>query len=364
MSRKKLKVLISASGTGGHLIPAQRLAYILQQKECDVFFAASGLSERLFFQKEIFSYVDITSSMINKKSIFTAFFKILKGVFQSIKLILKNKPNVVVGFGSYHTFPVMLASFLLGKKIILFDSNLVLGRVNSIFSLVAKYTAVQFETNKKVKNSILVKRFPWDIKTEIHKDFLKNLDLEANVFTIMVFGGSQGSKIINDNFIKCVPNLLTKQKIQVIHILGKGYEKEKIKSIYDEYKIKSYVSNFERELFDFYKIADLVISRAGACCISEIIYFETPSILVPFKNAKDNHQYINASFMQNKVKISSIILEDDLTHEILYNEIMTFLENNNKKLYSFRENIRKFKILENKKNIKDLSDLVFEVGDL
>jgi len=363
MSQKKIKVLISASGTGGHLIPAQKLANKLQKMNCEIFFAATGLSKRFFFQKNYFLYCDISSSIINKKTIFLAFFKILKGLLQSLKLILKYKPNVVVGFGSYHTFPVILASFLLRKKVILFDSNIILGKVNKVFSKVAKYVAVQFEIEKKMKNTILVKRFPWDIKKKIEKDFLKKIGLDNQIFTIMVFGGSQGSKIINDNFLKSVNNLIKKQKIQIIHILGKNNEKEKIKNIYDEYKIKSYVSNFEKELLDFYEIADLVISRAGACSICEILYFEKPSILIPFKNAKDNHQYKNAIFMQNYVGLSSIILEENLSAKRLFNEIESFLENNNKKIYFFKQNAKKFKNLENNKNnIKNLSDLVIEVG--
>lgn len=362
MLKKKLKVLISASGTGGHLIPAQRLAEILQKKNCDIFFAASGLSNRIFFQKESFSYLDITSSVINKKTIFIAPFKLLKGLLQSLKLLIRYKPNVVVGFGGYHTFPVILASFLLRKKIILFDSNLILGKVNRVFSKIAKNVAIQFEIDKKLKNSILVKRFPWDINSEINKDFITKIGLEHEVFTILIFGGSQGSNLINENFIKIAQNLVKKQKIQVIHILGGNLEKEKIKKIYDDCKIKSYVSNFEKALFDFYKVSDFVISRSGACSIAEIIYFEKPSILIPFKNAKDNHQYQNALFMKNQVGISSIILEDDLSEKTLLNEIISFFENDKKKFCLFKENVQKFKILENKKNIKDLSELVFEVG--
>jgi UDP-N-acetylglucosamine--N-acetylmuramyl-(pentapeptide) pyrophosphoryl-undecaprenol N-acetylglucosamine transferase len=358
---EKFKVLISASGTGGHLIPAQRLAEILKKKNCDIFFAAHGLSTRLFFQKENFSYLDISSSMINKKNIFIAFFKIFKGLIQSLKLLIKYKPNVVVGFGGYHTFPVVLASFLLRKKIILYNSDLILGRVNRVFSKIAKVVAVQFEM-KKLKNSVLVQRFPWGINNDLKQDFIKGLGFDSNVFTILIFGGSQGSKIINDNFIKCFKNLIKNQKIQVIHILGGGYEKEKIKDIYDEYKIKSYVSNFERNLFDFYKISDLVISRSGACTISEIIHFGKPSILIPFKGAKDNHQYENALYMQNEIKMSSIILEDNLTEKTLYDEILSFFEDNKKKLCLFKENVQKFKTLENNKNIQDLSDLVLEVG--
>jgi UDP-N-acetylglucosamine--N-acetylmuramyl-(pentapeptide) pyrophosphoryl-undecaprenol N-acetylglucosamine transferase len=358
MLEKKIKVLISASGTGGHLIPAQQLAVKLQKRNCKVFFAASNLSTRRFFQKDKFLYLDISSSMLNKRTIFLAFFKILKGLIQSLKLILKYKPNVVIGFGSYHTFPIILASFLLRKKIILFDSNIILGRVNRIFSNVAKYVAVQFELDKKIKNSVLVKRFPWQLEEEIKEDFFKELGLEEDVFTIMVFGGSQGSKIINDNFIECVQELIKNYEIQIIHIVG-DYEKEKIKKIYNNYNIKSYVSNFEKNLFAFYKISDLVISRAGACSISEIIHFEKPSILIPFKWAKDNHQYKNALFMK-KIGISSVILEEKLTKQVFFSEILSFLIENKKKICLFKKNVQRFKISESRKNIIDFLDLILD----
>lgn len=360
---KKIKVLISASGTGGHLVPAQRLASMLQNKDCEIFFAASGLSNRVFFQKDKYPYSDISASIINKKSIFIAPFKILLGVFQSIKLIKKYKPDVVCGFGGYHTFPVMLASFLMRKKIVLFDSNLILGRVNKVFAKIARVVAIQFELKKELKNARLVKRFPWNVKAEIDSNFLKKTNLDSGVFTILIFGGSQGSNIINDNFINSLKKLVLNEKFQVVHILGGTYDKEKVKKIYDDLKIKSYVNNFEKDLFDFYKISDLVIARSGACTISEIIHFEKPSILIPFKHAKDNHQYVNAIFMQNKVKNSSIILEDNLSEKTLGDEILSFFENNKKKLFVFKENVKIFKSKENDKNIKDLSELVYEIGN-
>ena len=361
-----IKVLISASGTGGHLIPAIQLARKLKNKGCDIFFAANGLKSRKIFREENFSHLDITASQISKKKLFFAFFKILYGFFQSLKLIYKYKPNVIVGFGSYHTFPVILAAYVLRKKIVLFDSNTTLGQVNKIFSKKAKIVAVQFEKENQLNNEMLVKRFPWvceDNKNkDLKNDFLKKINLEKNIFTILIFGGSQGSKIINDNFLNNIKDLSKKQKIQVIHILGEGVVLSKIKKIYDDLNIKSYVSLFEKDLKPFYKISDLVISRAGACSISELIYFEKPSILIPFKKAKDNHQLKNALFMQNKVKSSTIIIEDDLSKNSLLKEISYFLENEQKKLCLFKENIQKFKSIDEKKNKKDLSDLVLKIG--
>jgi len=250
MSEKKTKILISASGTGGHLIPAQQLAHKLKKNRCDVFFAASALSKRAIFQKDDFPYLDISTSILNKKTILFGAFKILKGLFQSLRLIMRYKPNVVVGFGSYHTFPVILASYILRKKIILFDSNSILGKVNRIFAKKALFVATQFELENKLQNEILTKRFPWNVRPD-NSNAIEKTHLEKNVFTILIFGGSQGSQIINKNFIPSILDLRTEYKLQVIHILGKGIDIQKTQRLYDANNIKSYVSNFEKDLSGF-----------------------------------------------------------------------------------------------------------------
>ena len=228
------KVLISASGTGGHLIPAQDLARDLLKKNIEILFAASDISKKLTFEKSKFNFVDISSYPFNIKKLPTFFFKILKGFFQSIFLIKKYKPDVVVGFGSYHTFPVMLAAKLLRKKIVLFDSNSSLGQVNKFFAPSAAYVAIQFPIDQEIDNKIFVKRLPWrtiDLASpNINNTDLKNL--KKDFFTIFVFAGSQGSKIINKSFLDSLKKIKDK-KIQVIHLIGKG---ETLKEIENTYK--------------------------------------------------------------------------------------------------------------------------------
>ncbi|NGX34984.1 MAG: UDP-N-acetylglucosamine--N-acetylmuramyl-(pentapeptide) pyrophosphoryl-undecaprenol N-acetylglucosamine transferase, partial [Candidatus Anoxychlamydiales bacterium] len=284
MHKKKIKALISASGTAGHLMPAIQLAEKLKNEDIDIYFAAYGLENREIFPKDKFKYLDIISSPIGKKTIIKAFFKIFIGFLKSLKLIIKYKPDVVVGFGSYHTFPVILASLFLRKKIVLFDSNIILGKVNNFFAKKAKFLCTQFERENKLKNEILVKPLPWIDNYQLQENsFFKNIDLKNNIFTILIFGGSQGSEIINRHFQMIINDLVKKEKkIQVIHILGNDQNKKKFKAFYDKLNISSYVSNFEKDFFRFYKISDLVISRSGAASISELIYFEKPSILVPF----------------------------------------------------------------------------------
>nr|NGX44458.1 UDP-N-acetylglucosamine--N-acetylmuramyl-(pentapeptide) pyrophosphoryl-undecaprenol N-acetylglucosamine transferase [Candidatus Anoxychlamydiales bacterium] len=248
-------------------------------------------------------------------------------------------------------------------KILIFDSNIILGKVNEFFAKKAKFLCVQFERKNKLKNEILVKPLPWIETYQIKSDFFKNISFKKQNFTILIFGGSQGAEIINRHFKMTIEDLFKKEKnFQIIHILGKDQNKKIFKKFYDKLNITSYVSNFERDFLKFYKISDLVISRSGAASISELIYFEKPSILVPFKRAKDNHQLKNAIFMKNTVKSSSVIEEDNLSKTTLLNQILSYLKNDKKKLCLFKKNIQKFKAIQSLKNIKDLKDIVIDVS--
>ena len=359
MSKKK--VLISASGTGGHLFPAQDLAHLLKKQNFEIFFAASDLSKKKTFDKDTFDFVDISSSMVNKKNILVSGFRIFKGLLQSLILIHKFKPEIVVGFGSYHTFPVVLAAYILRKKIVLFDSNTTLGKVNKFFSKKARIIATQFPIEKSYENHMLVKRLPWSVNVKEEKDFFFDKNLKKDLFTILIFGGSQGAKIINDNFLEIIEELSDLYQIQVVHIVGLNENISEIKKIYQDLEINSYVKDFEKDLMKFYKLADLVISRSGASTISELIYFDVPSILIPFKKAADNHQLKNALYVKNTLKGSEIISEDNLNSETLLNAISNFLKDDQKKLCNFKENIQEFKKLEAKSEIKHLSDLILEI---
>jgi UDP-N-acetylglucosamine--N-acetylmuramyl-(pentapeptide) pyrophosphoryl-undecaprenol N-acetylglucosamine transferase len=355
MQDKKIDVLISASGTGGHLIPAQSLSEILHKNNLNVFFAAKDLSKKKTFDKDKYLFKEIESAIFNK-NIFLFLYKIIKGTIQSFFLILKLKPKVVVGFGSYHTFPVILAAYILRKKIVLFDSNSYLGLTNRVFAKKAKVIALQFEINKKLNNLKLVTMLPW-IEVSKKDNFEKITNLKKNKFTILIFGGSQGSDLINKNFIKNL-NILKNKDLQIIHLLGDKTNIEYYKKIYDENNVSSYVSDYESDMHSLYKNTSLVISRSGASTIAEEIFYEVPSILIPFAKAKENHQYINALFMQETIKSSIILLEKDLDNNFK-NVINEIFKNN--KLEIMRENIKKYKALINKQNRQQLSKIIIDL---
>ena len=150
-SKSKLKsqpkLLIAAGGTGGHLYPAQALASELLQKSSDLalLFAGAGLSTNRYFHKEHFAFEDVASGTPFRGNIFKAVFRIFRGVKRSLRLIDAFKPTLVVGFGSYHSFPLLVAAVLKRIPIVLFESNAAPGKVNRLFSRWAAITAVHFE---------------------------------------------------------------------------------------------------------------------------------------------------------------------------------------------------------------------------
>ena len=112
-----MKIIIAAGGTGGHLIPAQQLSdNLLKRKDIEITFVGNALSQNRNFKKEKYKYLDIPSSSFSKKNLFKSLFLLLKGFLKSLFILRKIKPGLIVGFGSYHTFPLMLAAKFFRKK--------------------------------------------------------------------------------------------------------------------------------------------------------------------------------------------------------------------------------------------------------
>ena len=142
------RILICSGGTGGHIYPAQSLAKELNKKcSVEILFAGGNLSTNRWFESDKFKYQDISCASFSlRKGLgnFLSAFKILRGVFESIKLIRKFKPNLIVGFGSFHTFPTLIAACITRKTIYLHEQNKQMGKVNRIFARWAKKIFVSF----------------------------------------------------------------------------------------------------------------------------------------------------------------------------------------------------------------------------
>ena len=356
------RIVIAAGGTGGHLIPAQQLAdNLIKSGVCsEPFFLGGGLSENGNFRKKKYRYKNVSAAPLNKKKPFFLF-SILKGILQSIRFFHKHKIDIVVGFGSYYVFPVLVAAILCRRKIVVFESNTVIGKVNYLFWRKAKIAATQFPIKdigeKYKKKMIFVPMLPW-IDEKKAGEGLKDK------FTILIFGGSQGSDFINKTM--CVFFLKHGKKIskdvEIIHICGSA---EKVIELKDFYKSQAkiadvYVSAYEKDMAKIYASSDLVISRAGASSISELIFFSLPSFLIPYPFAAKNHQETNAFFMKEEVGGSEVFLEKDFSFDDFSKKLIDFIENK-KKYLQLKDNLNLFREKIQAQKRKSLDDLIAEL---
>ncbi len=295
-----LKVLIAAGGTGGHLFPARQLSEIL--KDCEVHFAGHRLEITPFFDRKV-PYHEIASTSSKKEWPI-----LVKGAWQSLKLLRYFKPDVVVGFGSFHSFPVLLAAAILRKKIVLFEPNCSLGKVNRFFVPFAQKLALQFPMAHP--KAIYVPLLPWTEKKVRTKIYPR----DPGRLTILVFGGSQGANFINKAFCQAAQWL--QFPFQVIHLTGK--EDPEIR-----YSVPAIVKPFEEEMEAAYDAADLVVCRCGAATTAELIRFQKPAVVIPYPYAHD-HQKKNGEFLGKGVRL---LLQKNATPERLATEIERLKEN-------------------------------------
>jgi UDP-N-acetylglucosamine--N-acetylmuramyl-(pentapeptide) pyrophosphoryl-undecaprenol N-acetylglucosamine transferase len=303
-----MKVLIAAGGTAGHLFPAQQLAELLE-KDCEVILAGHHLEKSPYLQKSRFRFCDCESAPFGKQF----FVALLRGLWKSIRLLLSFKPDVVVGFGSYHTAPLLLASVLLRKKIVLYEANRSMGKVNQLFTPFAKKIAVQFLNSEKYTR---VPLFPWIQKEKPMKAAaLQAYGLDPRAKTILVFGGSQGAKFLNET----MPKVPLAAEVQLIHLAGSDEAAKMTAESYAKAGIRAVVKSFEPNMAQAYAAADFAVCRSGAGTMAELIRYGVPSLLIPYPYAY-GHQELNANYLKD-LGGAKVLLQQNAAPEEIWKQI-------------------------------------------
>ncbi len=335
MQSSPKKILITAGGTGGHLYPAQALAQQLDAAlpHSDILFAGGGLKTSHFFDRSSHAFQEISCGTLSKNplKLLKNAFKMINGIRQSLKILRQFKPDVVVGFGSYYTIPILVASKICKIPFILHEANSVPGKANRWLAPHAAYVGVHFPFSATLlKGQIIEVGLPIrkNYSVEIDKD--QSLDyygLDKKVFTLLVFGGSQGASAINQLIEEALPYLNGLQ-IQFIHLVGRNENLDHVTSLYKKYLFSASVKVFEEQMHFAWKSAHLFIGRAGASTIAEAMEFEVPGVLIPFPHATDDHQSKNADFFVENVKGGVKLDQKELSGSRLANEIKRLLLNN------------------------------------
>lgn len=339
------KVVIGAGGTGGHLFPAQALAADLQEKlpGIEIVFMAKGLAGNARFQKGDFAFQDIASATFckNPLKLLLNCCKLLQGTWQSILFLRKFKPDLVIGFGSYHTFPVVLGARLLSFPYIIHESNSVPGMVNRFLAKKARWTGVFFPeaakllTGRSKEVSIPLRKECTSAFQPSKESALNYYGLESGKKTLLVFGGSQGAFGINELLLQIAP--LLNEKLQLIHFTGSIESTAQAKLQYERLGIVARVKDFETKMHFAWKTADCFIARSGSVTIAEQIAFAVPGIFIPYPKATENHQEKNARYVRDVLKGGLFFRQEALDPKFFAEQLNDFLKEES--LTIMRENL-------------------------
>lgn len=353
------KILISAGGTGGHIYPAMGFAEGLLEIDStvEVLFAAGGLQESPFFDRTVFAWHSVSSAPLTKKNplqLLKSCSSIAKGLWQSQKILSSFKPNLVVGFGSYHTFPVLAAAKLQGYPIALHEQNSKPGKVIRLFSKRALLTGIYFPgAAEKIRGKTFLLTMPlrkgFSKKACSKEEACKYFQIDPKKMTVLVFGGSQGAQFLN----KTIPLLLVQHlhagnDFQVLHFAGKMEDAKQVASVYEKNGLKANVKVSEVRMDFAWRAADLAIVRAGAGTIAEQIEFEVPAIFIPFPLAAEGHQDSNADFVVELVQGGWKLQELNWQPFIFLALLQMLLSKNDPRLVEKQHNIAEYKKMGNR----------------
>lgn len=338
-----MKYIISGGGTGGHIYPALSIANEIKSmdKNADILYIGTkeGLEAELVPKEGIkFKTIRVQGlpRKVNKKS-FIAIRELLAGLKESQKIIKEFKPDIVIGTGGYVCGPIVYKAAKNNIPTIIHEQNAFPGITNKILSRYVDRVATTFdEAVKYFKYPDRVVNTGNPIRTEIlnrDKDLsYKALNIDSNRPFILSFGGSGGQKKLNDAILDILLNNNWDTNYQLIHVTGKRlYDsfmkdlKEKDIILNTNITILPYLYNMP----DALNIADLLISSSGAITLAETSAIGLPSILVPKGYTAENHQEYNARAFEN-AGASILILEEDLTGDLLNQTINNIMQDTNK----------------------------------
>lgn len=325
-----MKIIIGTGGSGGHIFPALKVARGLREDGHRVMFvgALNLVLDKLKDDKfDIFNLPARGFSSASLDSFFISFFCMIKAICQSFRVLRNFKPDVVCGFGGYGSFPIVFAAALLRYSTLIHEQNVMPGRANAFLARFVSKIALSFKRTQQYfpARKVVLTGCPCHTQDQffLKEELFDKFHLNRDKFTILVFGGSQGSHRINHEFMQAVRLLKDRLEFQAIHITG-GKDYEYFQDCYKDMDCSVSLFDFLNEIQEAYSLADLVISRAGAATVTEIANFAVPSILIPYPFAK-GHQKANASVLRD-ANIADVIEEEDLSSDKLKDAILNFYE--------------------------------------
>ena len=289
--------LIMAGGTGGHIFPGLAVAESLREAGWRVhWLGVPGNMESQWVPQRGFAFEPVEFGGVRGKGVVSLALlpmRLLIAFWQSIQVVRRVKPDVVVGLGGYITFPGGMMSVLLGKPLVLHEQNSVAGMANRVLAGVADCIFTAFPN--------VLKKAVW-VGNPLRQDFL-NKPAPAERFAgrsgplkLWVVGGSLGAQALNEIVPKALALLPEHKRPVVVHQSG-AKQIEALRANYEKAGVQAELTPFIDDTAEAFAQADVIICRSGASTVTEIAAIGAAAIYVPFPFAVDDHQTTNAQFL-------------------------------------------------------------------
>ena len=350
-----MRILISAGGTGGHIYPALAIIEGFKKYDKDLEVLYIGTKNRM--EKDIVPKNGIPYYGIEIYGLSKNIFKDIKDVFLIFKAkkeikkkMLEFKPDVVLGIGGYVTYPVLSVAKSLHIKTFIHEQNAIPGKTNKMISKYADIIGISFKESAKYfpNRNVLYTGNPTGIRAlNTPKITKSSLGLNDDKPLVVVVCGSLGSETVN-NAMKGYLKTLENKDYQVVYITGKNLYEEFIKIKYPKnVKVLPYLDN----LTGLLKETDVLVARAGASTIAEVLSLKVPTIFIPSPYVANNHQYYNAVSLKNDT-LALMLEEKDLSIPNITKNIEDLLYNKDKQI-KIKNNLNKVSTLDSTKIIYD-----------
>ena len=333
---KKLKVIVSGGGTGGHIFPAIAIAKSLENKVSDIELLFVGAKDRMEMQKVPEAGYKIEGLWISgfqrsfsKRNLMFPF-KLISSVIKSMKIVRRFKPDLVIGTGGFASGPLLFAASRKGIPSVIQEQNSYPGITNKVLSKYVNKVCVAYDNMERFfpKDKIIftgnpIRKAILNFKDK-REEGKKLFGVNNGKITILVVGGSLGARTINESIKESISEFANNE-LNLIWQTGTSFG-DVAKNIIEDINIDGISSHmFIREMDLAYAAADIIVSRAGAIAISELCFVGKPILLVPSPNVAEDHQTQNAQSLVNKN--SALMVKDVDAKRKLVSELISLSRN-------------------------------------
>ena len=318
------KIILTGGGTAGHCIPNIALLPILKTHFDKIYYIGSktGIEKNIALNNNL-TYYGITTTKLKRKftlSNLSIPFNLIKGINEAKKLIKEIKPDVIFSKGGYVSIPIVIAGNYLKIPVISHESDLTIGLANKLSSKFSKLVLPSFpETARQIKNGYYVGPPLRNELFKVNKELAyQTFGFKNNKPILLITGGSQGAKAINNAIIDIIPQLL--KSFNIIHLCGKGN--------LNNIKLEGYYqTEFTNKIENAFAVSAVCVTRGGSNSLFEILAMKIPSLVIPLpKQQSRGDQILNAQYFSNK-EVVKLLYQENLTKETLLDSIICTYKN-------------------------------------